>query len=251
MNKKYVIAIDFDDTITEPSPFPYMGKIRPEAKRYIRQLYMDGYLLILWTCRCDKYLEEAIEALQDEGILQYFTYINEDGLNRNANKVVADFYIDDRSYLGDKLEWEPIYKYITENLSYKEQDISMMVNYLYPNTMDKEGDLVCSITEDFDTYLVCSYQSYKYIRTYLYNDLERLENENTYRIAIRVPGATRGHIDLMRVSKNCFKIKNIEFYDNVCFGEDSYCYDKKINDYKSKYIDKILDFSNVQLRNNI
>ena len=33
-----IIAIDFDDTITEPSPFPITGKIRERAVEVIKKL---------------------------------------------------------------------------------------------------------------------------------------------------------------------------------------------------------------------
>ena len=38
MNQNEVIAIDFDGTITLPSPYPITGKIRPEAIEVIKRI---------------------------------------------------------------------------------------------------------------------------------------------------------------------------------------------------------------------
>lgn len=112
MNK--FIAIDFDGTITDNTPYPNTGNIRPEAAYYIKKLYDTGYVLFLWTCRYDKYLEEAIKLLADNNLLKYFKNINSDIVN-NSRKIIADFYIDDRSIPGE-LDWHIIYKYIIENI---------------------------------------------------------------------------------------------------------------------------------------
>lgn len=110
-----VIAIDFDNTITEPSPYPIMGSVRTEAIKYIKKLYDNGYTLILWTCRSGVYLEEAISALKLNNIFDCFKYINEDGQQHNHRKVIADFYIDDRSCI-DNINWNSIYDYIINNI---------------------------------------------------------------------------------------------------------------------------------------
>ena len=114
MNKK-LIAIDFDETITDNTPYPIMGKVRSEALYYIPKLYDLGYTLILWTCRTGKWLDEAINYLQELNLMQYFEYINDDGLNRDSRKIVADFYIDDKSCMGE-INWETVYKYIIKNI---------------------------------------------------------------------------------------------------------------------------------------
>ena len=114
-NKFKLIAIDFDETITDNTPFPITGNIRPEAIKYITLLHKKGYSLILWTCRQDKYLEEALDILKQKDLLKYFKYINDDGKNRKSRKVEADFYIDDKSYIG-KFNWRKVYKYIIHNI---------------------------------------------------------------------------------------------------------------------------------------
>lgn len=111
-----VIAIDYDETITDNTPFPKEGKIRPEAKEYIKKLYEKGYTLILWTARQDPYYQEAIERLHKEDLYKYFTFDKKLKLKiGKLGKIEADFYIDDRSCLGE-IDWRSIYKYITEVL---------------------------------------------------------------------------------------------------------------------------------------
>ena len=112
-----VIAIDFDETITDNTPYPVTGMVRAEAKQYIKKLYEQGYTLILWTCRSGSYLEDAINVLQENDLLDYFSYINQDTVLRKipSRKIVADFYIDDRSCLGE-INWKDIYEYIIENI---------------------------------------------------------------------------------------------------------------------------------------
>lgn len=113
-----IIAIDFDDTITEYSPYPITGKIREDAIYYIDKLYKDGHTLILWTCRYGSYLNEALDLLKQANILHCFKYINEDGSNK-SRKVEADYYIDDRNILIE-LDWEKLYNHIVINRKEKE-----------------------------------------------------------------------------------------------------------------------------------
>lgn len=97
-----IIAIDFDDTITEPSEYPIMGKIREEAISVIKEL-KKKHTLVLWTCRTDKYLEEALNALKEAGI--EFDYINDyPGAGR---KIFADVYVDDRAF-NCIIDWKQI-----------------------------------------------------------------------------------------------------------------------------------------------
>ena len=104
MNK--IIAIDFDGTlfitdwptIIEPN-WEIINKAKAEKE--------NGAKLILWTCRCGKYLDDAIEACRRVGII--FDAVNEnlpesiemfDGTD--SRKVFANEYWDD-------LSWNPTY----------------------------------------------------------------------------------------------------------------------------------------------
>lgn len=104
-----IIAVDFDDTITESSEYPIMGKIRPEAVRVLKRLKEAGHILILWTCREGEYLEEAVNALIDNDV--YFDCVNENYVSAQTRKIIADLYIDDRA-LGGITDWNSIEKYL-------------------------------------------------------------------------------------------------------------------------------------------
>ena len=99
MNK--IIAIDFDGTlfitdwptIIEPN-WEIINKAKAEKE--------NGAKLILWTCRCGKYLDDAVEACRRVGII--FDAVNEnlpesiemfDGTS--SRKVFANEYWDDLS----------------------------------------------------------------------------------------------------------------------------------------------------------
>lgn len=112
-----VIAVDFDETITDNTPYPVTGVVRLDAKKYLKLLYEQGYTLILWTCRSGQYLCDAINVLKENNIYQYFSGINQDTVLRYtpSRKIVADFYIDDKSCLGE-IDWKSIYTYIINNI---------------------------------------------------------------------------------------------------------------------------------------
>lgn len=112
-NSEMVIAIDYDGTITDDTPFPKLATIRPEALLYIPLLYNKGYKLILWTARKEEYYAQAVERLKEIGLYKYFDF--QYGDYGVTGKLVADFYIDDRSSMGP-LDWNKIYKYIVKEL---------------------------------------------------------------------------------------------------------------------------------------
>ena len=103
-NRKLIIAIDFDDTITEPSPFPITGRVRPEAIKVIKKL-QEKYICCLWTCRAGDYLTQAINILASHGIT--FDYVNCSPKSTGSPKIVADYYIDDRAF-GSAINWREI-----------------------------------------------------------------------------------------------------------------------------------------------
>lgn len=103
-----IIAVDYDETITDNTPFPQMGNIRPEARRFLKLLYERGFTLVLYTCRSGLYYDECVQRLKEECLYQYFDFnypIPEHG------KLEADYYIDDRATIGE-ISWEKWYNYI-------------------------------------------------------------------------------------------------------------------------------------------
>ena len=86
------IAVDFDGTLVEEADWPAFGPPRLDIVEKVKQLKAQGHTLILWTCRTDKPLINALEyCSQVLGI--DFDYVNQS----NPRKISADYYIDDRA----------------------------------------------------------------------------------------------------------------------------------------------------------
>lgn len=127
MKKKdsYVIAVDFDGTLCEYA-FPKIGKQNENHLKLLnllKNLREKGHKLILWTCRGDNEeypcLTEAIDWCKNQGL--EFDAINENvagtkKLSGPSPKVVADYYLDDKSLLffGDDNEIQTLK--VLENL---------------------------------------------------------------------------------------------------------------------------------------
>ena len=112
MNK--IIAIDFDNTLFKtkwPDILEPIWEVIERAKEEQR----NGAKLILWTCRCGEYLDEAVVACRLVGLI--FDAVNEnlpesiemfDGTN--SRKVFANEYWDDLS-LNPTYDVFWLYKY--------------------------------------------------------------------------------------------------------------------------------------------
>ena len=93
-----IIAVDFDGTLSHNSLFEEMRPNIPLFSKLIKAKN-NGHMLILWTCRGDKYLKEAVEFCEENGL--FFDAINKNipGFNyvNLSCKVVADLYVDDKA----------------------------------------------------------------------------------------------------------------------------------------------------------
>ena len=111
-----LIAVDFDGTIVQHE-YPKIGKEIPFAIETLKRLQREHYhLLVLWTVRDGKELDEAVEFCRARGLEFYAVnasypeeVLGEGGLSRKVN---ADLFIDDRS-LGGLPDWGVIYQMIT------------------------------------------------------------------------------------------------------------------------------------------
>lgn len=120
------LAVDFDGTITtDPTG---IGPLipRPHAIRVLKKLYNKGVKLILWTCRAGKDLEEALEFLKNHGVLHVFKAINKQLPEVEklfapdiAEKVGANFYLDDKNLFAPEVNWLEVEKFFDEYLSNK------------------------------------------------------------------------------------------------------------------------------------
>lgn len=110
------IAVDFDGTIVE-SKYPDIGKPKLFAFETLKKLQQDGYLLILWTYRYGKELDEAVKFCKSNGVEFYAvnkSYPEEVlDLKKMSRKVDADIFIDDRN-IGGMYSWGEIYHKITD-----------------------------------------------------------------------------------------------------------------------------------------
>lgn len=114
-----IIAIDFDGTIVEHE-YPHIGRERPFAIDTLRRLQKEGHILILWTYREGRELEEAEAWCRSRG-LEFQAVNTDDPMAPPATgprKINADLYIDDRN-IGGLPDWGAIYQMITNNWSYR------------------------------------------------------------------------------------------------------------------------------------
>lgn len=97
-----VVAVDFDGTLCT-NAWPNIGVIDIFQKRVIQrlcELHKAGWVIILWTCREGKYLEDAVKFCVNNSIP--IDYINENipeikETFGDSRKICADLYIDDRA----------------------------------------------------------------------------------------------------------------------------------------------------------
>ncbi|HRO75900.1 MAG TPA: hydrolase [Crocinitomicaceae bacterium] len=116
-SKKLTIAVDFDGTLVEEK-YPEIGKEKEDAFEVLIRLHNDGHRLLLWTYRHGRTLREAIEFCKQKGVEFYAINKNfpeEEYDTSVPRKLLADIYIDDRN-IGGMLEWEEIYRLITNKM---------------------------------------------------------------------------------------------------------------------------------------
>ena len=110
-----LIAVDFDGTIVKHE-YPKIGKEIPFAIETLKRLQREHHhLLVLWTVREGKELEEAIEYCRTRGLEFYAVNRSypEEELEEGvvSRKVNADLFIDDRG-IGGLPDWGVIYQMI-------------------------------------------------------------------------------------------------------------------------------------------
>ncbi len=95
-----IIAVDFDGTLVQDL-YPGIGAINLELVNALRDIQSKGYKIILWTCRTEKQLEDAIAVCTAHGLI--FDKVNEnldevkELYGGDTRKVYADIYIDDKA----------------------------------------------------------------------------------------------------------------------------------------------------------
>lgn len=116
MSRGYTIyACDFDGTLCE-SQFPGIGSPNMALINHLIKRRKQGNKIILWTCRVDERLQEAVEWCRGYGL--EFDAVNEnlpeiiECFGTDTRKVCADIYIDDK--MVNKPKYHVPYKGVAE-----------------------------------------------------------------------------------------------------------------------------------------
>lgn len=121
-----IIAVDFDGTIVEHR-YPDIGKEKLFAFETLKALQKQGHMLILWTFRAGKELEEAVEFCHSKGLEFYAinkSFPEEEFDGTMSRKISADVFIDDRN-IGGFPGWGEIYQMLSLEISEKERALFM------------------------------------------------------------------------------------------------------------------------------
>jgi hypothetical protein len=92
-----IYAVDFDGVLCE-NAFPRIGKPIYTALAAVKWLQHMGHWVVLWTCRHDKELDDALEWLKSFGIKPDYVNENVEWLVKeygDCRKISADRYLDD------------------------------------------------------------------------------------------------------------------------------------------------------------
>lgn len=104
MNK--IIAVDFDGTLCI-NEYPEIGKPNKELIAYLKNKRANGDRVILWTCRNNELLRQAVDWCKEHGLM--FDAVNEnlpeviDAFGGDTRKIFANAYIDDRNWVFTNL----------------------------------------------------------------------------------------------------------------------------------------------------
>ena len=119
-----IIAVDFDGTIVQDA-YPGIGKPQSFAFETLKALRQERHKLILWTCRQNKSLEEAVAFCQENGVEFFAVNSNYPGEERKPGdtpKIVADVYIDDR-IVGGFPGWPEVWKFLKPDADLPEEEV--------------------------------------------------------------------------------------------------------------------------------
>ena len=96
-----ILAVDFDGTLVE-NKFPSIGPPDYVVASTVKAYQAAGWKIILWTCRTDDMLQEAIDFCREQLDLE-FDAVNDNlpevrqYFGGNTRKVFANMYWDDRN----------------------------------------------------------------------------------------------------------------------------------------------------------
>lgn len=132
------IAVDFDGTIVE-NAYPAIGKPMLFAFETLRELQNKGFVLILWTVRVEKSLDEAVEFCRKNGIEFYTVNRNhpEEVMdNETSRKLLVDIFIDDRN-IGGFVGWDKVWEMLCPEVPSQVLEKRMLNQYKKRNFFTK------------------------------------------------------------------------------------------------------------------
>lgn len=100
-----IYAVDFDGTLSY-GEYPLCGKPNTRLIKWLKERQENGDKLILWTCRHDRPLDEAVKWCEEQGLV--FDAVNENLPEMiekygETRKIGCDYYIDDTHFTSDFL----------------------------------------------------------------------------------------------------------------------------------------------------
>ena len=96
-----IYAVDFDGTLSLTDHNLVILKPNAPLIRNMINQQRQGNKVILWTCRCGKALDDAVNWCKDQGLI--FDAVNDnvpemiEKFGENSRKIFADYYIDDKN----------------------------------------------------------------------------------------------------------------------------------------------------------
>lgn len=110
-----ILAVDFDGTITQDNDFPNLGPVKKDCAEVLRRLHGWGCIIILWTCRGGKYLDEAVDYCKRYGIPVDYVNVNYPEVYfKPYPKIFANYYIDDLN-IGGLLSWLEVERLVMQH----------------------------------------------------------------------------------------------------------------------------------------
>ena len=103
-----VVAVDFDNTLTNGSTIESTGEINRYAVGWVKKFQKMGCVIVLWTTRDGDNLKEAVDLLKSNGLS--VDYANAYPPRGNRRKIDADMFIDDKANDGSIRWWRTYMK---------------------------------------------------------------------------------------------------------------------------------------------
>ncbi len=132
------IAVDFDGTIVEHR-YPAIGEPKVFAFETLKEFQKRGFLLVLWTFRIGKELDQAVEFCRANGIEFYAvnkSYPEESYNELAPRKIDADIFIDDRN-LGGFIDWCTVWRMMFPESDIEEIEKRALQQMRRPTLMSK------------------------------------------------------------------------------------------------------------------